>query len=308
MNMPRQFCILLWCGLLMAGCTREPGSTQLTKGALRVDCDEAIAPVVRLLVEEFQRQYPDAKVTVNPVEAREATANFVNDSVRVIVVARPLNAEERSVLTTTKTWFEEYHVAQGAVAVIANTTNPVKALRLGQADSIFAGLVTVWPGWRAGGTIDVVVGGINSSTNEVFREAILGSRKYALSATPFTSSSELLDHVRQTRNAIGLLSVSWLKGVEHDVSVLGLSRPGVSPDSTQSPGRPYTPIQGFVFKGYYPVSTPVYIYTRSVDRDVALGFISFASSGQGQKVFLNNGLVPVKSPVRLIQLTSEQVK
>lgn len=308
MNVRHQFCILLWCGVLMAGCTREPGSTQLTKGALRVDCDEAIAPVVRLLVEEFQRQYPDAKVTVNPVEAREATANFVNDSVRVIVVARPLNAEERSVLTTTKTWFEEYHVAQGAVAVIANTTNPVKTLRLGQADSIFAGLVTVWPEWRAGGTIDVVVGGINSSTNEVFRDAILGSRKYALSATPFTSSSELLDHVRQTRNAIGLLSVSWLKGVEHDVSVLGLSRPGVSPDSTQSPGRPYTPIQGFVFKGYYPVCTPVYIYTRSVDRDVALGFISFASSGQGQKVFLNNGLVPVKSPVRLIQLTSEQVK
>jgi len=308
MNVLRQFCILLWCGVLMAGCTREPGSTQLTKGALRVDCDEAIAPVVRLLVEEFQRQYPDAKVTVNPVEAREATANFVNDSVRVIVVARPLNAEERSVLTTTKVWFEEYHVAQGAVAVIANTTNPLKALRLGQADSIFAGLLTVWPGWRAGGTIDVVVGGINSSTNEVFREAILGSRKYALSATPFASSSELLDHVRQTRNAIGLLSVSWLKGVEHDVSVLGLSRPGVSPDSTQSPGKPYTPIQGYVYKGYYPVSTPVYIYTRSVDRDVALGFISFTSSGQGQKVFLNNGLVPVKSPVRLIQLTSEQVK
>jgi phosphate transport system substrate-binding protein len=294
--------------MLMAGCTREPGSTQLTKGALRVDCDEAVSPVVRLLVEEFHRQYPDANITLNPVEAREATANFVNDSVRVIVVARPLNTEERSVLTATKTWFEEYHVAQGAVAVIANKTNPVKTLRVGQADSIFAGLVTVWPGWRSGGPIDVVVGGINSSTNEVFREAILGSRKYALSATPFSSSNELLDHVRGTRNAIGLLSVGWLKGVEDNVLVLGLARPGVSPDSTQSPGKPYTPVQGYVYKGYYPVCTPVYICTRSVDRDVALGFISFASSGQGQKVFLNNGLVPVKSPVRLIQLTSDQVK
>jgi phosphate transport system substrate-binding protein len=308
MNVPRRLCIILWCGVLMAGCTREPGSTQLTKGALRVDCDEAVSPVVRLLVEEFRRQYPDANVTVNSVEAREATANFVNDSVRVIVVARPLNAEERSVLNTTKTWFEEYHVAQGAVAVIANTANPVKALRIGQADSIFAGLVTAWPGWRAGGAIDVVVGGINSSTNEVFREAILGSRKYTLSATPIASSNDLLDHVRKTRNAIGLLSVSWLKGVENDASVLGLSRPGVSPDSTQSPGKAYTPIQGYVYKGYYPVCTPVYIYSRSVDRDVALGFISFASSGPGQKVFLDNGLVPVKSPVRLIQLTSEQVK
>ena len=71
--------------LLLAGCSREPGSTTLTEGALAVDCDEAVYPALRLVAEEFHPQYPDARVEVRSVEAREATANFVNDSVQVIV-------------------------------------------------------------------------------------------------------------------------------------------------------------------------------------------------------------------------------
>jgi phosphate transport system substrate-binding protein len=50
------------------------------------------------------------------------------------------------------------------------------------------------------------------------------------------------------------------------------------------------------------------VYTRDVERNISVGFISFAASVEGQKVFLNSGLVPVTMPVRLVQLTSEQVK
>ena len=298
---------LLSALLLAGGCSREPGSTTLTKGTLIVDCDEALFPVINALAAEFKIQYPEAQVSVRSVEAREATANFVNDSVRVIVCARPLNTEERNALTAAKTWFEEYHVAQSAVAVIAHKENPVKELRVGQAESLFTAQATSWPGWRAGGTVDLVVGGINSSTNEVFKRMILKGESFAMSATPTPSSSDLIEHVRTTRNALGIVGIGWLKGIGQDVSVLGLSRPGVAADSTQSVGRAYTPAQGYVYKGYYPVSSPVYIYTREIDRNISLGFISFATSVEGQKVFLDNGLVPVTMPVRLIQLTSEQV-
>ncbi len=300
--------VLLCAALMIWGCSREPGSTSLTRGTLAVECDEALFPVILNLAAEFRQQYPDAKISVRSVEAREATANFVNDSVRVIVCSRPLNEEERNVLTRTNTWFEEYHVAQSAVAVIAHKANPVTTLRVGQADSLFGGLTTSWPGWRAGRTVDLVVGGVNSSTNEVFKRIVLRGGPFALSATPMASSGKLVEYVRTTRNAVGIVGVGWLKGSEADVSVLGLSRPGVMPDSTQPVGRAYTPAQAYVYKGYYPLSTPVYIYTRDTDRSISLGFISFAASVQGQKIFLDNGLVPVTMPVRLIQLTSEQVK
>lgn len=308
--MKRMGLFTLLAAMLLAGggCTREPGSTSLTRGTLVIECDEAVFPVINVLAEDFRHQYPDAQVVVRSVEAREATANFVNDSVRVIVVARALNSEERDMLTATKTWFEEYHIAQAAVALIAHRENPVTTLRVGQADSVFSGQVTSWPGWRAGGTVDLVVGGINSSTNEVFRRTILSGKAFALSATPMSASSDVVEYVRKTRRALGLVNVGWLKGVEEEVSILGLSRPGVAADSTQPAGRAYTPAQAYVFKGYYPVSSPVYIYTREIERDVSLGFIAFATSALGQQVFVNNGLVPVTMPVRLIQLTSEQVK
>jgi phosphate transport system substrate-binding protein len=294
--------------VLLAGCTREPGSTTLTKGTLRIDCDESIYPAVRLVAEEFHTQYPDTKIDIRSVDAREATANFVNDSVHVIAVARSLNAEERNVLTATKAWFEEYHVAQTAVAVIAHKDNPVKALRIRQLDSILTGSATAWPGWKAGGNIDVAVGGVNSSTNEVLRGLVLGGKKFALSASVIAGSGDLMEHIRSTRNALGVVNVAWLKGADQDFNVIALSRPGVAADSTQPVGKAYTPIQGYVYSGYYALSTPVNIYTRELNRDVSVGFISFANSVLGQKVFLNSGLVPVTMPVRLIHLSSEQVK
>lgn len=290
---------------LLAGCNREPGSTRLTAGNLVVECDEAVFPVVNALAAEFRQQYPDARIEVRCAEAREATANFVNDSVRVIVCARPLNDEERNILTTTKTWFEEYHVAQSAVAIIVNPSNPVRSLRMGQADSLFTGLLTSWPGWRDGGVIDLVTGSVDASTNEVFRRIVLHGGSFAMSASPMKSSSDIVEHVRATKNAVGIVGVGWLKGVSSDVTTLGLARPGVAADSTEPVGKAYTPHQGYIYKGYYPVSTPVTIYTRDLDRTVSLGFISFAAGPFGQKVFLNHGLVPVTMPVRLIQLTSE---
>ncbi len=290
------------------GCGKEPGSTNLTRGTLRVECDEAIFPVVTALSEEFRREYQDSRIFVRPVQAREATADFVNDSVRVIVVARPLNAEERGVLTVAKVWFEEYHVAQSGVAVIAHPDNPVKRLRIGELDSICSGWTTMWPGWTRRTPIDIAVGGVNSSTNEVFRTTVMASRGFALSATPYDSSERVIEYVHRTKNALGIVCVNWLKGRTDLVSVIPLSRPGVRPDSTEPVGAAYSPAQAYIFKGYYPITSPVYIYTREVERDISLGFISFAASAQGQKVFLNNGLVPVTMPVRLVQLTSEQVK
>jgi phosphate transport system substrate-binding protein len=298
----------LCLALAVAGCTREPGSTNLTKGSLIIDCDESVFSAVRLVAEEFHAQYPDSHIDVRSVQAREATANFVNDSVHVIVIARALNPEERATLTTTKTWFEEYHVAQTGVAAIANLDNPVKDLRVGQLDSILTGTVTTWPGWKAGGNIDVVVGDVNSSTNEILRALVLRGKNFALSASVIPGSGDLIEYVRKTRNAIGVVNVAWLKGVDQELRVLGLSRPGVMPDSTQPVGKAYSPAQAYIFKGYYPLSTPVHIYTREVNRDLALGFISFAMSAQGQKIFTTSGLVPVTMPVRLVQLTSEQVK
>jgi phosphate transport system substrate-binding protein len=303
----RSTLILVLGALLVAACGREPGSRSLTKGTLRFQCDEAVLPAMEAEVAQFGSLYPDATLHMTAAPARSAIADFAADSVEVIVCARAFNKEERDALAAANVEFHEFRAALSAVAVIVHKENPVPHLRTGEADSIFAGAITRWPA-PLRGPIDVVIGGVNSSTNEAFRSAILKGKPFTLSATPIDSSGQLVAYVAKTRGAIGIVNVNWLRGADESVRVLALGTPGFQPDSTVPPGQFYTPAQAYVFKEYYPCVTPVYLYSRDTTGDLSLGFISFVCSAAGQKIFLNNGLVPVTMPVRLVQLTSEQIK
>lgn len=306
MRLQSMFLVAAVCGML-AGCGgKEPGSAQLTKGTLRIEADEAIFPAAKGEGEEFQRQYPDSKIDIQPADARAAISDFAMDSVQVIITGRPFNKEERDALTASKIQFEEYRVALSAVAVIANKDVPLKQLRVSQLDSILTGVVTQWPDKK--GVVDLVIGGRNSSINEVVRDSVMHGKDFTMAATPIDSSTARIAYVRLHRGAIGLVGVNWLRGEDQDLTIMSLGTPGVRVDSTEPPGQYYSPAQAYVYKGWYPIKASVYIYSREVDRNVALGFISFVTSGPGQKVFLNNGLVPVTMPVRLVNLTSQQVQ
>jgi len=290
---------------LLAGCSREPGSTVITKGILNAECDEAVYPVVKLEADDFHQQYQDATVILRPVEAREAVADFAQDSTEFIVCGRELNTGERNALAAAKVDIQEYKVALTAVAVIVNAENPVTTLRMGELDSIYSGMLDRWPGTRR--SIDAVIGGRNSSANEVFRDVVLKGRDFDRAATPIDSSDQLVAYVRSHRDAIGIVGLNWVKSGEGGVTAVGLGTPGFRPDSTEPFGAFYTPHPAYVYQRYYPITTPIYIYSRKKSQDVGLGFISFVSSPPGQRIFLNNDLVPVTQPVRLVSLTSQQV-
>jgi phosphate transport system substrate-binding protein len=299
--------VMVCAGVAFAGCNREPGSTSLTRGKLVVECDESVYPVIKKEAEAFLQQYPESQITVRSVQAREATANFVNDSVRVIICARPLNTEERGALATAKVEVQDYLVARSAVAVITHKENPAGQLRFGQVESLFTGGITRWSAMSGKPVVDLYVGGLDCSINEVFREQALGGKPFALSATPVGASDELVQKVRASRGGIGIVSPAWLKGVEAELNVPALGSPTWKPDTLALPGQYYTPAQAYVFMQYYKYVAPVYIFSREIERDVSLGFISFVCSAPGQKIIQEGGLVPAKMPVRIVQLTSNQV-
>jgi len=291
----------------LGGCTKEPGSTKITEGQLAVECDEAVFPVFEKVVAEFREQYKDAQLTIRPVEAREAIADFYNDSVRVIISARPFNKEERDMLNAAKIEVQESHVAQSAIALIAHRDVPLDRVRMTEADSIFGGERTRWSARGSGAPIELVVGDMNSSTNEVFRTVLMGGRKFTLSAAPTRSSSAIVEYVAKTRNTLGIVGVAWLKGYDERVKIMEIGGPAYRPDTTRAAGQYFSPAQAYVFQGYYPLAAPVTIYSRAFARDLGLGFISFVVGAAGQKIITREGLVPVTMPVRIVQLTSERV-
>jgi phosphate transport system substrate-binding protein len=293
--------------LFMAGGCEPERKYSTTEGTVTIECDESVEPVLRQLAEDFHRSYEKATVVLRTVQAREAVTNFALDSVRRIVIAREFNGEERGALKGLKMDLTEYRIAIDAIAVIGHPSNPLKQLRTGMLDSMFSGRLTRWPG-RNGAPVSVAAGGLNSGTNEVFRNTVMQGRPILPGARLFSSSDELVEFVRTTPQAIGIVGLAWLRGHERDVTVFALGTPGTRPDSSQAPGQYYSPVQANVYRGYYPITRPVFLYSREVIRDVGYGFVAYATSATGQKLFLENGLVPVTMPVRLVELTSKEIK
>lgn len=289
-----------------AGCLEGPRVSP-TAGSTVMECDEAVLPLMLQEVEEFHRSYPNASITVRSVEAREAAVNFLNDSVRVIVMARPFNDEERRYVEAAKIDLQEYKIALDAVAVIGHRDHTRKELRLSELDSIFSGAMMRWPGRRSDNRIEVLIGDVNSSTNEIFRNVVMKGKPFAFTARSMSSSKELVEYVAATRNAIGIVGMAWIAGSEENLTVFALGDPAHRPDTTQPIGKFYPPVQAHIYRGYYPITKAVYMYNREILRDVGYGLISFVSSTPGQQIVMNKGLVPATLPVRLVNLTSEQV-
>jgi len=293
---------LVVMSVLSFGCENSGKTTSTTRGEIRVVFDESVQPAFQRQVDDFQSTYPDAKVQPRYREAREAVVDFVSDSVRVIGMGRPFNAEELRVLKEAEIEYQSYEVALDGIVVIVHKENRISELRMSQLDSIFSGALTRWPGRNA--TIEPVVGDINSSVYEMVRDSVLKGKSFARSTTRVVPSLKLIDYVSTIKNSIGLVGLSWLRGHEDEVTVVRLSRL----DSTGTYGKPYSPAQAYIYQRNYPLFRMVYMYNREIQRDVSLGLIAYMAGVQGQKIFLNSGLVPVTMPVRLVELTSKQVQ
>jgi phosphate transport system substrate-binding protein len=292
--------------LFFVGCDqRKEAST--TAGILHVQVDESVSHVLKTIADSFQLTYPKSKITVTPVEAREAIANFINDSVRVMIVARALNEEELAILKKyPDIEYKAFKCALDAIAVIGHKGNPQKELRVTELDSIFSGSLARWRG--NGKLIDLAIGGVNSSVNEVFQKKILKDKPFASYAYKIASADSIVKYIEKNPNAIGIVGVNGLRGREDDVTVFSLGQPGVRPDSTEPYGRYYPPLQAHIHRNYYPITRPVYIYNREYGFTVAAGFVSYVNAIHGQQKFLNEGLVPVTMPIRLVETTSKQVQ
>lgn len=220
MKAGRSILTMLAAALVALSCDQGP-TVSTTRGTATVECDESLLPVMQRQAEDFHNTYPDGRIIIRPVEAREAVVNFVNDSIRVITMGRPFNKEELDYLKSANIEYEGYKVALDAIVVILNKQHADSLLRITELDSIFSGTLTRW-NIRNKPLIDPFIGDINSSTDEVFRTMILEGKPLGPTVTRVKSSEDLLEKVKTNPHAIGLVGLSWLLGHDDAVRVCRL--------------------------------------------------------------------------------------
>jgi len=294
--------------LATGGCNDRPAETP-TRGSASVAVSEEVLPLIREAEKQFEESYPDAKIDLRVRLDREAIAELFNDSVKMIVTARALNDEERSVQKKFNIEVNEFRIALGAVAFIVNEANTVTRLTLPGADSVLTGAVMDWGllGWgKAPGKISLYLPDKNSASYEVVGALLPAGKVYAPAERTCATSGELISAVGSDPSGFGIVSLNWMRGDHPGVRILELSDPS-APDSLGIAGKYFSPHQAYLFKGYYPVVRSVYIYSTPDSYGVTTGFTSFLTSVAGQKIVQSQGLVPATMPVRLVQLRNDQL-
>jgi len=292
----------------VAGCQKEPIETP-TKGYLKVVVSESVEPLLKQEEQKFEELYPNAHVDLEIASAREAIARLFNDTIQVIVSSRPLNEEEREVAKQANLQFKEYKIAIDGIAIIVYKENPVTQLRMTELESIFTGSTTRWSvvGWKgSSASIDLCLPSRNSGTYEVVATKVLHGGNFTTPSKVVNTTTEMVRFVSEHSSAIGFISSNWLNEKKDQVKILELADPS-APDSLGG-GKYFAPHQAYVYLYYYPLTREITIYSKADNYGVGAGFISFITSGPGQKIVQNGGLVPATMPVRIIEMTSRSLK
>jgi phosphate transport system substrate-binding protein len=302
--------LLLLIAIGMNGCSqkKKPPEETPERGNLQIAVSESHATLMKAEADSFMRLYPEAHITILPMQTREAIVCLLNDSVPAIVVDRRFNAEEEKVAAETKVPHDTVMIAKDAMAVVVNPSNNLKTVSMEEIASVLDGRRTDWnrlAGSGLSGPILTVLTGVNSGAYELVRSDFFGLKKEFVPNLPVRSQAEVIQTVSKRLTALGFVSLACLK----DTSEFRVEKEKVRaldfmvPDSTGKPRR-IKLHQANVYLGKYPLHFPVVMVVRPSRSRLALGFSGFVADVAGQQIVLNRGLVPATTPIRLVQLTS----
>lgn len=279
-----------------------------TTGTIKIAVDESLKPLLQAEVEGFEGIYTSAHIKANYTSEQKAIHDLLLDSVRLAVVTRRLYPNEKQRLDSIKIKATEVVIAKEAIALIVNKDNADSLITWDQLDNILQGKSKQWkqlyPTSRLGElqiVFDHPQSGIIRYLTDTLHLKTLPANCFAAA-----TNEAVVDYVSKTKNAIGLIGLSWISDKDdpaankflETVKVMGI----LNDEEYLKPYKAYIALKT------YPLSREVIMISREARTGLASGFISYAASDKGQKIVLKAGLVPAKAPVRLVEITRKPME
>lgn len=305
--------LILLCAIpLFVGCSSKgakPTDETPTRGNIKIGVDESYQLLLDTEIYTFQSIYKYARI--NPVYAneQEIIELFLKDSLRNIVINRPLTDKEKEYLNSQQFVPRATKIAYDGIAFIVNKQNPDSLLSYFQLKKIFTGEGPSWKNVNKSSSLqDIrVVFDHKKSGNIRFLVDKLGI-KDSLPAycQAVSSNAEVVNYVEQHPNALGVVSVNWISDKHDSISHTFLSKiKVVAVSSVYDEQNFIKPYQAYIADQSYPFVREVYYISRETFSGLGSGFASFMAGDVGQRIILKSKLVPATMPIRFIKVTNE---
>lgn len=305
---------------------------EYAKGTATIFCDDGFKNILQEEIEVFEFSYPESSIIPFYVSEQEAIDTLMADATQAIIVTQELTQDQKDYLKKKfKRVVRSHCIAVDAVALITNKENDVKNLSMKEIGEILNGQITKWTQVAGNDTtsIKLVFDNAGGSTVSYLKEKFLDKeRKISDNPNAFAqkNNSEVFDIVKKDKNALGIISVSWLgadlsaaknvpvdKRVEDysnendtivptlttEVNIVKVSNPTESNDYDMTAYEPY---QVYINSGEYPLFRKVYMISTASNSTVLHSFYTFVTGFAGQKIIMKTGILPYHSSARVVEL------
>ena len=235
---------------------------------------EELAP---RLISDYKKEQPQVAIELESQGTGSGLAALAKGQCDIASASRVVTSAELMQAQTNGVELNTHTIGSYSVAVVANSSNPVKDLNRDHVRDIFTGTIQNWK--EVGGSdgpIHVYVRDPVSGTYLGFRELAMEDKPYASNVKTFTNYAAIVEALAKDPAGIGYCSFDLLT----KSGVKGISIRGVAPNVLS------------VEEGRYPYSRILRFYTsRGKESPQTLDFIRFVQSPRGQEVLVSQGFV-----------------
>lgn len=299
---------------------------EYAKGSAFIVCDDGFRNILQEEIEVFEYQYLESFIIPVYVSEQQAIDTLLAGKAPLAITTRELTKEEiRYLKDKHRKITRQNCIAVDAVAIIVNKDNPVDLLTMNEIGDILTGKISRWTQLAVPDTskIRIVFDNPGGSTVSYMREKFLPEGAM-ISDNPNAyaqkSNQDVFDLVKTDKNALGIISVSWLGSelnntkmpVKERLNDLQAENDTVAVEFTdaikvlkvRSGDDPigYKPYQAYINDGRYPLFRKVYVICTGSNSTVSHSFFAFLTGFVGQKIISRTGIMPYNVQPRVVQL------
>ena len=285
--------VLLLCAILLVSCRQPSSSGGLDGGgslAIENKGSDTIVNLALAWAETYAKIRPEVRIAVTGGGSGTGIAAMINGTVDIANASRAM--KEGEIEQARANGFEpvKHVIALDALAIVIHPSNPVDQLTISQLSDIYSGRITRWN--QVGGEnrpIVLLSRETNSGTHVFFLEQVVrqgnkkGTELFSRDTLLLPSSEGISVEVRQNPNAIGYDGLGYVTPDQKIVAV------------AQDANHPYVlPGVETALDGSYPLSRPLYLYTRGEPTGIIREYLDWILTDEGQAIVEELGFVPLR--------------
>jgi phosphate transport system substrate-binding protein len=287
------------CIVFQACGGRDSGQTTAdtpTTGTLKIGVEHSDSPALVAQINLFQSLYPKSELNPSFLPQNRILELMMNDSLKVGVMHRDLNAAEKNLLQQHGIQVRSTLIGFAGIALVtARQEQDTSAILLDDLKALFTGKNSE----RA-----LVFGHAAGACFRYFTDSLCAGAQPGPAVKALNSNSKVLNYVINHPGCVGVVGANWVGDMTSETARSMYRKIRIIPVQTEPGGLAYKPFYAHIKLKKYPLRYGIFMINTQHYQGLGSGFITFVGGAQGQLALKKSGIVPVRDQERIIQINS----